>query len=110
MTTIIRRCAGLPLALAEVAARAATRPEQPLATLAEMLSGPVRPPDPVPAPEPGDAPAGPGSDNTRSPHLLSPTTARLCELLRQACDRVIPSAAGAGPSEMLTNHARPLLT
>ena len=110
VNTIIRRCAGHPLSLAEVAAQAATRPEQPLAELAEMLPGPIRPSDPVPAPEPGDAPSGPGSETTRSPHLVSPSNAGLCELLRQARDRVKPSAVGAGSSGMLTNHRHPLLT
>ncbi|WP_229399975.1 ATP-binding protein [Micromonospora okii] len=50
---IVRHCAGLPLALAVVAARAATRPRFPLATIAAELRDAPRRLDPLAGTEPG---------------------------------------------------------
>lgn len=55
---IVSRCAGLPLALAIVAARAQTRPSFPLGTLISGLDGPGDGPEDGPADGPEDGPAG----------------------------------------------------
>jgi transcriptional regulator with XRE-family HTH domain/tetratricopeptide (TPR) repeat protein len=119
--TVITRCAGLPLALAVAAARAATAPDLPLSTLAAALSGPglsglsgpptTQDPD---APVPG-APAGadPATDVRVvfdcSYRWLSPAGARLLRLLgvHPGPDLAVPGAASL--AGLPAGRVRPLL-
>ena len=89
---IVVRCAGLPLALAVVAARASGRPGLPLAGLAEELRTADRRLDPL---DGGDSLTGVRSVFQWSYRLLSPEAARLFRLLglHPGPDTAVPAAA-----------------
>ncbi|MGI5457074.1 AfsR/SARP family transcriptional regulator [Streptomyces sp. CA-249302] len=89
---IVVQCAGLPLALAVVAARAAGRPGLPLAGLAEELRTADRRLDPL---DGGDSLTGVRSVFQWSYRMLSPAAARLFRLLglHPGPDTALPAAA-----------------
>ncbi|MCY1139202.1 tetratricopeptide repeat protein [Actinoplanes sp. Pm04-4] len=75
---LIRLCAGLPLALAIVAAQAAERSDQPLAELVEQLRAEGRRLDAIAT---GDGPTDPRATFSWSYHRLPAPAARLFRLL-----------------------------
>ncbi|MFF7950083.1 AfsR/SARP family transcriptional regulator [Streptomyces griseorubiginosus] len=89
---IVVRCAGLPLALAVVAARASGRPGLPLAGLAKELRTADRRLDPL---DGGDSLTGVRSVFQWSYRLLSPRAARFFRLLglHPGPDTAVPAAA-----------------
>jgi DNA-binding SARP family transcriptional activator/tetratricopeptide (TPR) repeat protein len=101
---VIAQCAGLPLALAIVAARAASRPLPPLSTLAEQLRG-AR----LDALSAGD----PASDLrcvfSWSYHALGPDPARLLRLLGRHPGPELSTAAAASLAGVPRPRLRPLL-
>ncbi|HLU57068.1 MAG TPA: BTAD domain-containing putative transcriptional regulator [Pseudonocardia sp.] len=103
---VLRACAGLPLALAIVAARASTRPHLPLAAVAEELqNGPGR----LDALDAGDARADLRSVFSWSYRALRPEAARLFRRLglHPGPDVGLPAAAGLAGVDV--HEVRPLL-
>jgi DNA-binding SARP family transcriptional activator/tetratricopeptide (TPR) repeat protein len=101
VTELIRLCARLPLALAVTAARAAARPEHPLAALAAELRAAGGPLDVLDAGEPAASVRAVFSWSYRQ---LSPAAARLFRLLgsHPGPDISVPAAAtlaGAEPAQ-----------
>ena len=92
---IIVRCARLPLALAIVAARAATHPDFPLATVAAGLSDAAGALDALDALDCGDAATDVRAVFASSYHALSAEAARLFRLLglHAGSDLAAPAAA-----------------
>ncbi|MFF7073765.1 AfsR/SARP family transcriptional regulator [Streptomyces pseudovenezuelae] len=104
---IVVQCAGLPLALAVVAARAATEPRRPLAELAEELRTADRRLDPLDGDDPS---GGVRAVFSWSYRMLSPNAARLFRLLslHPGPDAAPPAVAAlAGVTE---DSAQALLT
>ncbi|MER6562230.1 BTAD domain-containing putative transcriptional regulator [Streptomyces sp. NPDC001027] len=103
---IVVQCAGLPLALAVVAARAATEPRRPLAELAEELRTADRRLDPLDGDDPS---GGVRAVFSWSYRMLSPNAARLFRMLslHPGPDAAPPAVAAlAGVTE---ERARALL-
>ena len=103
---LIRLCARLPLALAITAARAAARPEHPLAALAEELHAADGPLDALDA---GDPAASVRSVFSWSYRQLSPAAAQLFRLLGIHPGPDISVSAAASLAGIETAHARWLL-
>jgi len=98
---MIKRCAGLPLALAIVAARAATRPRLPLAALADELR---HAPPGLDALDGGDAATDVRAVFSWSYRRLSPAAARMFRLLGEhpgpdASRPAATSTAGVSPRQ-----------
>ena len=103
---LIRLCARLPLALAVTAARAAARPEHPLADLAAELRAAGGPLDALDA---GDPTASVRSVFSWSYQQLSPAAARLFRLLGIHPGPDITAPAAASLAEVELAQARHLL-
>jgi DNA-binding SARP family transcriptional activator/tetratricopeptide (TPR) repeat protein len=111
---IIERCARLPLALAIAAARAAARPEFPLAAIAAELRGATAALDPFGG---GDGDGDGGADSRTdvravfswSCQALSDHAARLFRLLGLHPGQDIGVHAAASLAGLLASRARPLL-
>jgi len=105
---IVARCAGLPLALAIVAARAAVRPHLPLGTLAAEL-GPAGTPDALDTLDGGD----PGTDLRAvfacSYRAVSVPAARLFRLLGLHPGPDVDTGAAAGLAGVTVRQAQRLL-
>jgi DNA-binding SARP family transcriptional activator/tetratricopeptide (TPR) repeat protein len=101
---ILRYCAGLPLALAIVAARAGTRPAFPLAGVADELHDAA-----LDALDAGDAGADLRAVFSWSYHALSGAAARLFRHLGVHPGPDISTAAAASLTGVGTRDARPLL-
>src|SRR6266511_1153562 len=104
---IVRRCAGLPLALVIAAAHAGTRPGLPLAALAEELRDAHDRLDPLST---GDDPA----TDVRavfswSYHTLSPSAARLFRLLGLNTGQDINAPAAASLADLPTDQTHALV-
>jgi tetratricopeptide (TPR) repeat protein len=103
---IIAGCARLPLALAMVAARAATRPHMPLATLAAQLHAAGRGLDPF-------TDIDPRSDLRAvlswSYHALPPDTGRLFRLLSLHPGPDLAAPAAASLAGLAAERLRPIL-
>jgi len=99
VTELIRLCARLPLALAITAARAAARPDQPLAALAAELRTDGEPLDALDAGEPA---ASVRTVFSWSYEQLSPSAARLFRLLgiHPGPDISAPAAASLAGAEL----------
>ncbi|GAA1755117.1 tetratricopeptide repeat protein [Luedemannella helvata] len=102
---IVDRCAGLPLALAITAARAATQPHLPLAVLAADL----RDGDRLDALSTGDAGTDVRSVFSWSYRALSPAAARLFRLLGRHPVPELSVAAAASVAGVAVPRVRPLL-
>jgi tetratricopeptide (TPR) repeat protein/transcriptional regulator with XRE-family HTH domain len=103
LETIVEVCAGLPLALAIVAARAVAKPRQPLHRFADELRMGDRPLDAFAGDDPGT--------NLRaafswSYHALSPPAARLFRMLGRHPHREFSAAAAASAGGMTTGAVR----
>jgi tetratricopeptide (TPR) repeat protein/transcriptional regulator with XRE-family HTH domain len=105
-TTIIDRSARLPLALAIVAARAATHPRQPLATLAAELTDTSTRLDPLTA---GDPTTDVRTAFSWSYHALTPNAAELFRLLGLHPGADITASAAASLAGIPPDRIRPLL-
>jgi DNA-binding SARP family transcriptional activator len=103
---IIARCAGLPLALAIAAARAATRPGFPLALLAEELREAGGTLDAL---DGGDPFTDVRAVLSWSYRRLSPDAARLFRLLGPNPGRDMSAAAAASLAGVRPGEVRPLL-
>jgi tetratricopeptide (TPR) repeat protein/transcriptional regulator with XRE-family HTH domain len=103
---IIERCARLPLALAVVAARAATQPGLPLAALAAELRHPH---DRLDTLATGDAGTDVRSVFSWSYQQLSPLAARLFRLLSMHPGPDLSMSAAAGLAGLPPARVRPLL-
>jgi DNA-binding SARP family transcriptional activator/tetratricopeptide (TPR) repeat protein len=104
--TIIALCAGLPLALAIVAARAATRPAFPLAALAgEMTADPER----LDALDGGDASTRIRTAFSWSYQRLDDGSARLFRLIGLHCGPDVSAAAVASLAGIPPDQVRPAL-
>jgi DNA-binding SARP family transcriptional activator len=99
-------CAGQPLALGIVAARAAGRPDFPLAALARELAEPAGRLDALDA---ADAGAGFRSALSQSYYALHPAAAALFDLLGLLAEPEFDSADAAGLSAVPLSRARVLL-
>ncbi|MCK2214888.1 tetratricopeptide repeat protein [Actinomadura sp. ATCC 31491] len=112
---IVDRCAGLPLALAIVAARAQTRPSFPLRTLISDLSAPEDPADETDNPDTLDVlDGGDAATNMRtvlswSYRALTPPAARLFRLRGLLPAPEISTAAAASLAGVPVREARRLL-
>ncbi len=108
---IIDRCGRLPLALAIVAARAAARPDFPLATLAEELGeGNGGAGDSLDALRGGDAATNVRTAFSLSYQALSPPAARLFRLLGLHPGPDVSLPAAASLVGLPARRARPVLT
>jgi DNA-binding SARP family transcriptional activator/tetratricopeptide (TPR) repeat protein len=103
---IVQRCAGLPLALAIVAARAAIHPDFPLRALAGELRGS---PDDLDALDGGDPTVDLRAALSWSYRILSPAAARLFRLLGLHPGPDIAAAAAASLAGMALREIRTLL-
>jgi DNA-binding SARP family transcriptional activator len=103
---LIARCAGLPLALAVVAARAATNPTSSLAALADDLRTAHDALDPL---EGGDAATDIRALFACSYDALGEPAARLFRLLGLHCGPDISTAAAASMAGLPPSRVRPLL-
>ncbi|NUR47039.1 MAG: tetratricopeptide repeat protein, partial [Hamadaea sp.] len=101
--TIVTACAGLPLALAIVAARAATRPTLPLSALAAELTDTANRLDALTGP---DAATDLRAVFSWSFHALSPETARLLRMLGLHPGPDIGLAAAASLAGLPVGRAR----
>ncbi|MFE6398215.1 AfsR/SARP family transcriptional regulator [Streptomyces alboflavus] len=106
VSALLDHCAGLPLALGIVAARAATHPDFPLATLAAELSEAT---DRLDALYAGDLTANLRTVFAASHHALTPQAATLFVLLGLAPGPDISLAAAASLAAVPVPHARTLL-
>ncbi|MEV0322481.1 AfsR/SARP family transcriptional regulator [Streptomyces sp. NPDC050658] len=104
---IVARCAGLPLALAVVAARAAAQPSFPLALLAEELR---RDGSRLDALDGGDPASQLRAVFSWSYRMLSPDTARMFRLLGLHPGPDVATPAAAAIAHVTKPHARALLT
>lgn len=103
---IIARCAGLPLALAVVAARAAAQPSFPLALLAEELR---RDGSRLDALDGGDPASQVRAVFSWSYRTLSPDAARMFRLLGLHPGPDVAAPAAAAVAHVTAPHARTLL-
>jgi hypothetical protein len=103
---VIAACAGLPLALAVMAARAATVPERPLAVLVDELSRTRGTLDAFTGP---DAATDLRAVFATSYRTLNPASARLFLLLGVAAGPELSAPAVAGLAEVPLAQARPAL-
>ncbi|APE24906.1 MULTISPECIES: AfsR/SARP family transcriptional regulator [Streptomyces] len=107
VAAIVEHCAGLPLALGIVAARAALYPDFRLAVLAEEL---VRAADRLTALDPGDVAVNVRAVLAASHRALTPDAARLFSLLGLAQGPDLGLAAAAGLAGLPPAGTRVLLT
>ncbi|WP_190190313.1 AfsR/SARP family transcriptional regulator [Streptomyces minutiscleroticus] len=107
VAALVEHCAGLPLALGVVAARAATHPDFRLAVLAEEL---VRAADRLTALDPGDLTLNVRAVFAASHQALSSSAGRLFSLLGLAEGPDIGLAAAASLAELPSAQVRALLT
>ncbi|MFI0980929.1 BTAD domain-containing putative transcriptional regulator [Streptomyces sp. NPDC021093] len=103
---IVARCAGLPLALAVVAARAAAQPSFPLALLAEELR---RDGSRLDALDGGDPASQVRAVFSWSYRMLSPDAARMFRLLGLHPGPDVAAPAAAAVAHVTEEHARALL-
>lgn len=103
---IVARCAGLPLALAVVAARAATAPQMPLSALAGELRAAHERLDALAADDPQ---LGVRSVFSWSYQALSPAAAQLFRLLGVHPGPTVSAAAAASLAGLPWSRVRPLL-
>jgi DNA-binding SARP family transcriptional activator/Tfp pilus assembly protein PilF len=106
VAALMRRCAFLPLALAVVAARAATQPQLSLAALAAELHDSGARLDALATDDPA---TDPGAVFSWSYHALTPPAARLFRLLGLHPGPDITAAAAASLAALTPTRARPLL-
>ena len=106
VAALVEHCAGLPLALGIVAARAAMHPDFRLAVLAEEL---VRAADRLTALDPGDLTVNVRAVFAASHRALTPSAGRLFSLLGLAQGPDIGLAAAAGLAGLPQARTRALL-
>ncbi|MFD0277495.1 BTAD domain-containing putative transcriptional regulator [Kitasatospora sp. NPDC127111] len=106
VATLVEHCAGLPLALGIVAARAAMHPDFQLAVLAEEL---VRAADRLTALDPGDLAVNVRTVFAASHRALTPSAGRLFSFLGLARGPDLGLAAAAGLAGLSQARTRSLL-
>ncbi|MEU6945149.1 BTAD domain-containing putative transcriptional regulator [Streptomyces sp. NPDC046316] len=106
VAALVEHCAGLPLALGIVAARAAMHPDFPLAVLAEEL---VRAADRLTALDPGDLTVNVRAVFAASHRALTPAAGRLFSFLGLAQGPDLGLAAAAGLAGLPPTRTRVLL-
>lgn len=106
VAALVEHCAGLPLALGIVAARAAMHPDFPLAVLAEEL---VRAADRLTALDPGDLTVNVRAVFAASHRALTPAAGRLFSFLGLAQGPDLGLAAAAGLAGLPPARTRVLL-